>query len=120
MRLPAFPAVRATTAGAGVALVLALASPSAAQGRKPAAGAKPGAASTATAAGPKPLAQTLTGDAKAAYDAAKLLVGDGDFAGAAIKFRAAFDQSHDPRLLWNIAACEKNQRHYARTIALLH
>ena len=69
--------------------------------------------------GPKPLSQSLTGEAKAAYDAAKLLLGDGDFAGAAIKFRAAYDQSSDPRLLWNIAACEKNQRHYARTMALV-
>src|ERR1019366_2554775 len=68
---------------------------------------------------PKPLSQSLTGEAKAAYDAAKLLLGDGDFAGAAIKFRAAYDQSGDARLLWNIAACEKNQRHYARTMALV-
>ena len=51
---------------------------------------------------PKPLSQSLTGEAKAAYDAAKLLLGDGDFAGAAIKFRGAYDQSGDARLLWNI------------------
>jgi hypothetical protein len=69
--------------------------------------------------GPRPLSQTLTGEAKADYDAAKLLVGDGDYAGAAIKFRAAYDRSGDARLLWNIAACEKSQRHYARTIALV-
>jgi hypothetical protein len=68
---------------------------------------------------PKPLSQSLTGEAKAAYDAAKLLLGDGDFAGAAIKFRGAYDQSGDARLLWNIAACEKNRRHYAKTMALV-
>ena len=73
----------------------------------------------APTAGPRPLSQSLTGEAKSAYDAAKLLIGDGDFAGAAIKFRAAFDLAGDPRLLWNIAACEKNQRHYARTMALV-
>jgi len=109
--LRAFPAI-------AVALVLGSAPPASAQARKPAGAPRPAPAPAPS--GPRPLAQTLTGDAKAAYDAAKLLVGDGDFAGAAIKFRAAFDASHDPRLLWNIAACEKNQRHYARTIALLH
>ena len=70
-------------------------------------------------AGPRPLSESLTGDAKADYDAAKLLVGDGDWAGAEIKLQAAYDKSAEPRLLWNIAACEKNQRHYARTVALV-
>jgi PEGA domain len=69
--------------------------------------------------GPKPLSQALAGDAKADYDAGKLLIGDGDFVGAEVKFRSAYDRSSDPRLLWNIAACEKNQRHYARTLTLL-
>jgi hypothetical protein len=81
--------------------------------------ARPGSTATLPPGAPKPLSQSLTGEAKAAYDAAKLLVGDGDFTGAAIKFRAAFDQSGDARLLWNIAACEKSQRHYARTMALV-
>ncbi len=67
----------------------------------------------------KTLSETLTGDAKAAYDAGKLLFGDGDYAGAEIKFKAAYDASGDARLLWNMAACEKSQRHYARTEALV-
>jgi len=70
-------------------------------------------------AAPKALAETLTGDAKAAYDAGKLLFGDGDYAGAEIKFKAAYDASGDARLLWNMAACEKSLRHYARTEALV-
>jgi hypothetical protein len=123
-----FHALRATALGMTMVIVCAgsvgsVAAVASAQPRKkpgPAgAPAPPAAASTAAPAGPRPLAQTLTGDAKAAYDAAKLLVGDGDFAGAEIKFKGAYDLSSDPRLLWNIAACEKNQRHYARTIALL-
>jgi hypothetical protein len=68
---------------------------------------------------PKALSETLSGDAKAAYDAGKLLFGDGDYAGAEIKFKAAYDASGDARLLWNMAACEKSQRHYARTEALV-
>ncbi len=67
----------------------------------------------------KPLAQTLTGGAKADYEAAKVLLLNGDFAGAIIKFQSSYDQSKDPRLLYNVAACEKNLRHYAKAIAIL-
>jgi hypothetical protein len=68
----------------------------------------------------KPLAQALTGAAKVDYDAAKVLASDGDFAGALIKFQSAYDKSKDPRLLWNVAFCEKNMRHYSRVIAILN
>jgi hypothetical protein len=68
----------------------------------------------------RPLAQALTGQAKADYEAGKTLAGDGDFAGALIKFQSAYDQSKDPRLLWNVAYCDKNLRHYARVIATLN
>lgn len=63
------------------------------------------------------LADTLTGEAKADYESAKLLYGDGDFAGALVKFSGAHEKSKDARLLWNIAACEKNLRHYASVLA---
>jgi hypothetical protein len=66
--------------------------------------------------GPPPLSETLNGDAKADYESAKLLFSDGDSAGAAIKFKSAYDKSNDPRLLWNMAACEKNVRHYSRAL----
>jgi len=71
------------------------------------------------AARTRPLAQTLTGQAKVDYDAGKLLYGDGDFAGALIKFDSAYATAKDPRLLWNIATCQKAQRHYSKVIALL-
>jgi PEGA domain len=67
----------------------------------------------------KPLAQSLTGTAKADYDLAKTLLDDGDAAAAETKFKTAYDSSHDPRLLWNIAVCEKQQRHYARVLEAL-
>jgi hypothetical protein len=70
-------------------------------------------------AGMKSLAQTLTGQAKADYDAAKLLYGDGDYAAALIKFQRGYDTSRDARLFWNIAACQKALRHYSKVIALL-
>ena len=63
---------------------------------------------------PPSLSESLSGAAKAEYDAGKLLYQDGDYAGAQLKFRAAYETSKDPRLLWNMAAAEKNLRHYAQ------
>lgn len=71
------------------------------------------------AAEPAPLASSLTGDAKAAYDSGRLLYDDKDFAGAATKFGAAYRASHDARLLWNMATCEKELRHYGRAAKLI-
>jgi hypothetical protein len=76
------------------------------------------AAPAGTPAAPAPaaatsLADALTGEAKAEYEAARLLYEDGDYTGASLKFQRAYDASKDPRLLWNRAAAEKNLRHYA-------
>jgi hypothetical protein len=89
-------------------------------GRPAAAETKKSAAST-TAAPPvtPPLSGSLTGAAKVDYDSAKLLYGDQDYATAAVKFRRAYDASGDPRLLWNVAACEKALRHYTKSLALV-
>lgn len=66
-----------------------------------------------------PLSESLTGEAKASYDSAKLLYVDRDFEGARVKFTAAYDAAKDPRLLWNVAACEKSLRHYAKALKLV-
>jgi hypothetical protein len=73
----------------------------------------------AFAATPAPLNKSLSGDAKSAYDSARLLFEDGDSQGALAKFSQAYDLSHDARLLWNMASCEKELRHYARAAALI-
>jgi len=65
------------------------------------------------------LRESLTGEAKSAYEAARLLFDDGEFAGAETKYKVALEGSHDPRLYWNVAACEKQLRHYARAAALI-
>jgi hypothetical protein len=96
-----------------------LAAPQASAQTPPAAkpvGVKPAAAKPSK---PKPLAESLPPDAKADYATGKVLFTDGDFAGALIKFEAAFAKFNDPRLLWNMAACEKNLRHYAKVLHLL-
>jgi hypothetical protein len=68
---------------------------------------------------PKPLAQSLSGSAKLDYESAKGLFEDRNFAAAAIKFNSAYETSHDPRLLWNVAACEKQQQHFPKVLLAL-
>ncbi|HET9959745.1 MAG TPA: PEGA domain-containing protein [Polyangiaceae bacterium] len=66
-----------------------------------------------------PLSESLKGMARAEYEAGKLLYADGDFAGAALKFERAYEEGKDARLLWNIAAAEKNRRKYVRVYNLI-
>jgi len=73
----------------------------------------------AAAAGPRPLAQTLEGEAKKAYDDARIAFDAGDYHAALLKFDKAHQLSHDPRLLWNMAGSHARLRHYARALALL-
>ncbi len=67
----------------------------------------------------KPLSEVLRDDAAASYAAARLLFEDGDFAGALAKFRHAYALSKEPRLLWNMATCEKEQHHYSKAVRLI-
>jgi len=114
MRLPSPRALIAS------ALICFLTLPAAAQkAPKPKKPVPAAPAAPPPAAGPKPLSETLTTGAKSDYEAGRLLYGDGDHAGALVKFQSAFDQSKEPRLLWNMAACEKNLRHYAKVMALV-
>jgi PEGA domain len=80
----------------------------------------PVAVPTTSGAPRRPLVESLTGQAASDYHAGRILFDDQDYAGAAIKFERAYQESNEPRLLWNIAACEKNLRHYAKVSALLN
>ncbi|MDB4996950.1 MAG: hypothetical protein JWM74_4382 [Myxococcaceae bacterium] len=68
---------------------------------------------------PAPLSQSLPPAAKTDYETGKALLADGDSLSALVKFDAAYTKAKDPRLLWNMAVCEKNLRHYAKVITLL-
>jgi hypothetical protein len=85
----------------------------------PAATPAPPVEATGAVANPAPLAESLQGMARADYAAARILYEDGDYAGAYTKLEAAYAASKDPRLLWNMAACEKALRHYGSVIDLL-
>ncbi len=66
--------------------------------------------------GPRPLGESLTGLAKAEYEGGRILYADKDFNNAIVKFQKAHEIAADPRLLWNIAVCEKNLRRYSRML----
>ncbi|MFO0676082.1 MAG: PEGA domain-containing protein [Polyangiaceae bacterium] len=53
------------------------------------------------------------------WDSAKLLFGAGDWQGAVAEFRRAYELSKNPRVLMNVAICEKNLRRYSRAVAVL-
>ena len=82
-------------------------------------GPRPGTSPSADGPPAAPLATSLTGGAKADYDSAHSLFEIGDFNGALLKFKHAFEVSSDPRLLWNMGACEKELHHYGRAVSLV-
>jgi hypothetical protein len=61
----------------------------------------------------------LSGDARAAFDRAAELFLDGNFAAARVEYERAHALSKEPRVLYNVATCEKALRHYTRAIAAL-
>jgi hypothetical protein len=72
-------------------------------------------AGTARAA-PPPLETSLTGEAKTRYEHARSLYQSGAYDDALAELQRAQTLSPDPRLFWNMAACEKKLRRYARAI----
>lgn len=64
----------------------------------------------------KPLRDQLPPEAQKAWDTAVALYARGQWDGARTSFNAAFEASHNPRVLFNVAVCEKNMGHYARAI----
>jgi len=76
-------------------------------------------AQTPAAAPERSLGETLAGPASDAYVSAKILLNNRDFAGALAKYRQAYELSKDPRLLFDMAICERGVRAYARMQGLL-
>ena len=113
---------RAAARSAGVALVAcALAAAAQAFAQAPAKAPTPKNAPTAAApqAPARTLADTLPPELRNEYAAGKILYEDHDYATALVKFQDIYDKSKDARLLWNLAACLKNLRHYARALDAL-
>jgi hypothetical protein len=62
---------------------------------------------------------SLGGEARALYEIGRSLFEAGDFAAALPKFQRAYELSSEPRLLWNVAACEASLKHYARAMTFV-
>ncbi len=74
----------------------------------------------ALAAGPGgKVVDVLSGDAKAAFNEARLLFAKQDFAAARQRYQAAYDLSKEPRVLYNVAVCLKEEGKYAKAIRVL-
>ena len=63
---------------------------------------------------PKTVREELPDAARKDWDAARDLLDTSDFAGALVEYKRAYDESKNPRVLYNVAVCLKNLRHYAR------
>ncbi len=69
---------------------------------------------------PRPaLSESLSGGAREAYEAATVLLNNKDCAHAIVKYRQAYDLSKDPRLLFDMAVCDRDLRSYAQMQGLL-
>ncbi len=66
----------------------------------------------------KTVREDLSGAARAKWDSAVALFTRGKFASAKADFLAAYDLSKDPRVLFNVAVCEKNLEHFAAAVDL--
>ncbi len=74
----------------------------------------------ASAAGPSAkVVDALSGDAKAAFNEARLLFAKQDYVGARERYLAAYDLSKEPRVLYNVAVCFKEEGKYAKAIRVL-
>jgi hypothetical protein len=107
--------VRASARRAPVFAALAVLSIAVAQ--SPLAAAQP-APSPALAPAPSPQEDAVAAQARADYDAGRILLRDHDDAAALLRFRASYAVRRDPKVLANVALCEKNLNHPARAATL--
>src|ERR1700735_2915652 len=77
----------------------------------------PGAFAAPNPGKPKTVREELPDAARKDWDAARDLLDTSDFAGALVEYQRAYDESKNPRVLYNVAVCLKNLRHYARAEA---
>lgn len=73
----------------------------------------------AVAKKPKTVAERLSGEARKHFESAVLLYEDSNWEGALTEFKTAYEQSKEPRVLRNVAVCEKNLKRYADAIVTL-
>jgi hypothetical protein len=107
--------IRLVACSTSIALVMATIAPTIALAQ-----GKPAAAKAGKAAAPKSLKDSLSGDAKAAYERGVTLFDAKNPEGARTEFEKAYQSSKDPRLLFNMAIAEREMKHYSRAVVLLN
>ena len=70
-------------------------------------------------AGPKTIRDELPPPARMSWDSGRALFDVQNWAAAATEYNHAYDLSKNPRVLFNVAACEKNQNHYLKALLAL-
>jgi len=78
-----------------------------------------GAPSAPASARPVKVRDALTGPARAAFDRGSELFANDDFAAARTEFERAQELSGEPRVLYNVAVCDKSLHRYGRATAAL-
>lgn len=69
---------------------------------------------------PKSVAELLSGEARTQFDAGVRLAERGQWDGARTSFRAAYEASKNPRVLFNVAIAERQLQRYAAAIDLFN
>jgi hypothetical protein len=68
---------------------------------------------------PKAIGDELPQAARMSWASGRALFDVGNWAAAATEYNHAYDLSKNPRVLFNVAACEKNQNHYLKAMLTL-
>src|SRR5688572_27302723 len=78
-------------------------------------------ASAQPAAKPKTVREQLPPEAVRAWDDGRLLLlqQSPDYEKALVKFQEAYEKSKNPRVLFNVAVCQKNLNRYTQAVATL-
>ena len=89
-------------------------------GQTTAAAQQAGAASgQRPAARPRRVRDALSGEALGAFERGSTLFEDADFRGARAEFEHAYDLAGEPRILYNVAVCDKMLHKYTRAVESL-
>jgi hypothetical protein len=105
---------RRSIAALTAASVIVSTSPVAATSPAPAVSSAASASGSASAPRAKSVRDSLTGDALAAFEHGSALVEKKQFAEARAEFERAYALSREPRVLYNVAFCEKALGRYTR------
>lgn len=69
---------------------------------------------------PKPVRDELPADERRVWDKARQLYSIGDFEAARAEYQRVYDATKNPRVLYNVAICEKDLKHFRASSEVIH